>query len=427
MKTSLRLKNVNIIHHNGKIEVAKDIAIDNGIIQSISATGTGEGIDCSGLYVTPGLVNLHAHSPMNIFKGIAEDVHIDDWFNKELFPYESKLTADEAYWGTMLAIAEMINNGVTSFADHYFFSQAIYAAVDKSGIRADIATTLFGMSPNFEEELASATAFIAHNKDNNSRIKLRFGPHAPYTCPPNTLTKIVASAKALDVGIHIHLSETKTQVDNSYNASHCSPFEFLNDCGGFEVPVIIGHGLWVEHTDLPLLQDKNVYFAVCPKTYMKLAMGSGRIWDIHHKINMSFGTDGAASSNSVSPIEQARLFALHGKMAGSAEDFRIEYLWQQLMKGHEALAFNTGKVEVGYDADLLVWDLNKVNTAPIYHPLTSIIYSSDASNIKHSLVQGQFVKYDGMVKLDLEEIICNVKSIQADILKRGKGEKKINY
>ncbi|MGL4220351.1 MAG: amidohydrolase family protein, partial [Shewanella sp.] len=297
----------------------------------------------------------------------------------------------------------------------------------KSGIRADIATTLFGMSPNFDDELAAATEFIKTNKDKNSRIKLRFGPHAPYTCPPDTLSKMVASAKALDVGIHIHLSETQTQVDNSYAASQCTPFEVLNACAGFDVPVIVGHGLWVEHQDLSMLQDKNVYFALCPKTYMKLAMGAGRLWDVHHEIQFSFGTDGAASSNSVNPIEQARLFGLYGKMIGSAADFTIEYLWQKLMADHEALDFNTGKVEVGFDADLLLWDLDKVNTAPVYHPLTSILYSSDASNIKHSLIQGEFVKYDGKIKLDVDDIITKVKAIQRDILKRGKGETKVNY
>lgn len=427
MKKDLTLRNASIIHHDGKVENNKDIHIEDGRIKAIVEAEVGEGVDCTGLYITPGLVNLHAHSPMNIFKGIAEDVNIDDWFNKEIFPYESKLEGKDVYWGTMIAIAEMLNSGVTAFADHYFFSDVIYDAVEKSGIRADIATTLFGISPSFNDDLNAASDFIEKNKDKNSRINLRFGPHAPYTCPDETIISTVEKAKELGVGIHVHISETKEQVENSYKDSNRSPFKVLNDCRAFEVPVIVGHGLWIEEEDLNYIKDKNVNFAVCPKTYMKLAMGAGKLWELVERLPISFGTDGAASSNTLNPIEQARLFGLYGKMNGIAEEFTIEFLWKSLMKGHEALGFNTGKVGVGYDADLLVWDLNKVNTSPVYSPLTSILYSSDSSNIKHSLIQGSFVKYDNNVNLDLSEIIKNVKEIQEDILKRGKGEKKINY
>lgn len=424
------LKNGNIIYEDGRIEKRINIYIHNGKIEKIGDIDSElkcEIYDCTGLYITPGLVNLHAHSPMNIFKGIAEDVNINDWFNREIFPYESKLDGIDVYWGSMLAIAEMLDNGVTSFADHYFFADRICDAVLDSGIRADIAPTVFGIGEGFENQLDEVSRLIEEKKSADSRLKLRMGPHAPYTCPGDKLKIIVDRAKELGVGIHIHVSETIDQVEESVKHYGKTPFEILYDAGGFEVPAIIAHGLWILDGDLKYI-SRNSYFAACPKTYMKLSMGRGNIWSIFDKIPLCFGTDGAASSNTLSPLEQARLFALSGKfIADSAEKFVLEEIWKCLMRGHEALGFNTGKIAEGYDADLLVWDLNRINTAPAYNPLAAIIYSADSTNILHSMVEGKFVKKDGKVELNITEILDKVKKSQQGILERGKGKTSVNY
>ncbi len=427
------LKNSKIIDENGELLENVNIYIYRGKIQKISKCNEFEDndgyetVDCKDFYITPGFVNLHTHSPMNILKGIAEDVSINDWFNDRIFPYESKLQPQDVYWGTVLASVEMINNGVTAFADHYFNEESVYKAVEDIGIRADIAPTIFGLSDDYKDQLKNAESFIEKYKGKNSRINLRLGPHAPYTCPGEILTEIIDSAKRLGVGIHLHVSETREQVEDSIKLLGKTPIEVLYESGGFDVDVIIAHGLWTTKEDLNFINE-NATYAFCPKTYMKLSMGNGNIYSLKNHLNYSFGTDGAASSNTLNPLEQARLFALNGKfIMGNATDFETTDIWKSLMNGHRALKFNTGKIEEGYEADLLIWDLNMVNTFPVYNPLTSIIYSSNADNIKYTMVQGEFLKYDGKLKADVPAILKKVKEIQTNILQRGKGHSKVKY
>lgn len=431
MKSSIvLLKNGNVIHEDGKIEYNVDIYISEGKIKEVGKgiePGAYEVIDCKGMYVTPGFVNLHTHSPMNIMKGIAEDISIENWFNEKIFPYESMLEEDDVYWGAVIAATEMINNGVTAFADHYFSQESVYRAVEDTGIRADIAPTIFGLAADYDEQLKRAVDFVKKYSDKNPRIKLRLGPHAPYTCPGHKLKKIVDAAKNLGVGIHIHVSETAEQVEESIKSIGKTPMEVLFESGGFDLDIIVAHGLWTTKEDLKYT-NKNTFFAFCPKTYMKLSMGKGNIYELKDELNYSFGTDGAASSNTLNPLEQARLFALNGKfICGDATDFNNAEIWKSLMNGHNALKFNTGKVAEGYDADLLIWDLNITNTYPVYNPLSSIVYSSDASNIKYTMVQGEFLKYDGKLKKDMSAVMKKVGEIQTKILARGKGKSKVDY
>lgn len=431
MKTKkILLKNGNIIYENGKLERNQNIYINSGYIERISkeiAHDYYEIIDCTDMYITPGFVNLHAHSPMNIMKGIAEDISIENWFNEKIFPYESKLEAEDVYWGTVIAAQEMINNGVTAFADHYFSHESVYKAVEDAGIRGDIAPTIFGLAPDYVQQLKGVVDFVEKYEGKNSRIKLRLGPHAPYTCPGEKLKEIIDLAKKLGVGIHIHVSETLDQVSESIKLTGKTPIQILCESGGLDVDAIIAHGLWTTKDDLKFITEK-AFFAFCPKTYMKLSMGNGNIYELKNEINYSFGTDGAASSNTLSPLEQARLFALNGKfIGGDATDFKTVEIWKSLMDGHKALKFKTGKIAEGYEADLLIWDLNMVNTYPVYDPLTSIIYSSESSNIKYTMVQGEFLKYNGKLKADMVSIVNRVSEIQSKILERGKGKSKVNY
>ncbi len=428
------LRNANIINNDCSIDKNKDIYIEDGKINKVINSRNNalisddyELIDCSEYYVSPSFVNLHSHAAMNIFKGIAEDVTIDDWFNKEIFPYESKLSENDVYYGVKLAVIEMLDNGVTAFADHYFCQDSVLQAVLDCKIRADIAPTVFGLAPDYKDQLESAKEFIIKNKNISNRVKLRLGPHAPYTCPRPILDEIVTVAKELKVGIHIHVSETKEQVENSYKESSKSPFKILQESGALDIDAIIAHGLWVEDDDLQYLNDKT-FFAFCPKTYMKLAMGKGNIYRLKDKINYSFGTDGAASSNTLSPLEQARLFALNGKLLeDNSEEFVIKEIWKHLMNAHNALSFKTGKIEMGYDADLIIWNLKKSNTYPVYNPVNSIIYSSNSSNILYTMVEGEFLKYDGKLMINENEIFNKISEIQKSILERGKGNKIVEY
>lgn len=423
-------KNANLINELGDVFTGMDMLIADGKIAQIGENLVCENaqvIDCTDKFITPGFASMHNHSPMNIFKGIAEDVHIDDWFNKELWPYESKMQDEDIYWGAKLACAEMINNGITAFADHYFKGHLIAQACEETGIKGDIAWTIFGFGGDCKEELALAAEFC---KDyaNNPLVNPRMGPHSPYMCSVDVLKEIIEKAKELGVGIHLHVSETKAQVDASKELHNGkTPFEVVNMAGGFSLPCIIGHGLWIEEGDLKYINE-NTVFAVSPKTYTKLGMGDGGLWKYRKQINIAAGNDGSASSNSIDVLEQIRMFALLGKWYDNAEDFTLKEMWQYLMAGHKYLNFNSGKLAEGYSADLNIFDLNTVSAAPVYNPLAAIIYSAvPAVSITDVMINGKFVKKDGKLAFDEKEIIKNASACAKEIYARGRGETKLYF
>lgn len=429
------LWDASYIDTDGNLQNHKNIEITDGVITAINDYVDGmalpeaeESICCNEFMVTPGFVNMHAHAAMNIFKGIAEDASADAWFNEYIWPYESKMTDEDVYLGTKLAIAEMVSHGVTSFADHYFCEEHVLRAVHETGIRADIAPTIFGTAGNLSERLTEVGDLVDKYRDLDSRVHVRFGPHSPYTCPEPYLSEIVKAAKAHKSGVHLHISETKEQVQQSMAALGKTPFQVSYEAGCFDVNCLVAHGLWVEDEDLEYLSD-DTWFGFCGKTYMKLAMGNGGIYRNKEKLNFSFGTDGAASSNTLDILEQARMFSLIGKyICDDPTTYETSFIWKHLMDGHRALGFNTGKVEVGVEADLVVWDLKKINTFPVYNPLTALLYSADAENARYTMVKGKFLKYDGKLTCVKEaELLEEVKVAHAKLLKRGKGKAIVFY
>lgn len=434
-KLDTLLWNASLIDGDGNVVSHKNIEIVDGVIAAINDYVDGaalpeaeESICCKDYVVTPGFVNMHAHAAMNIFKGIAEDVSDEAWFNECIWPYESKMTEEDVYLGTKLAIAEMASHGVTSFADHYFSEAHVLKAVHETGIRADIAPTIFGTAGNLSERLTEVADLIDKYKGLNSRIHVRFGPHSPYTCPEPYLSEIVKAAKAHDAGVHLHISETKTQVEQSLAATGKTPFQVSYEAGCFDTHCLVAHGLWITDEDVKYL-GKDTWFGFCGKTYMKLAMGNGGIYRNKDKMNFSFGTDGAASSNTLDILEQARYFSMIGKyICDDPTTYEASYVWKHLMDGHRALGFNTGKVEAGFEADLVVWDLKKVNTFPVYSPITALLYSADAANVKYTMVGGSFLKYDGKLTcVNEDELLEDVRAAHEKLMKRGKGKAIVVY
>lgn len=427
---AILLKNCNIIDEMGAISAGKDILIENGAIAAVGRGLSPEGpieetVDCSALFVTPGFAVLHAHSPMHILRGLAEDVTASDWFNKEIWPYESKIQPEDIYWGSRLCCAEMLDHGVTVFADHYFHGEQIARAAKETGIRADIAGTVFAPDGDVEPEAAPVRELMDQYRD-DPMVHVRFGPHSPYICSPQVLEKLVAMAREAGGGIHLHVSETEEQVAESYRKHGASPFAVAAKAGCFTVPCIVAHGLWMEEKDLELLAP-DTYIAVCPKTYMKLGSGMGRIWEYWKRVNLCVGTDGAASSNSVDALEQARLFALLGKLYDKAEDYRLGDVWRVLMRGHEALGFGSGRIAPGAAADLNIWDLNTPDTAPLYNPLAAILYSAGSRNIRHTLVAGEFAKRDGKLLCGTADALENAARCAGEITRRGKGVSRLYF
>lgn len=415
------IRHQNVYIRDGKIIKIADKDLDRGL------TRPEEIIECGNYYVSPGLANLHVHTAMNIFKGIAEDVTADAWFNEKIWPYESKMTDEDVYIGTLLGIAEMLNNGVTVFADHYFGEEQVLKAVKETGIRGDLAPTVFGAAPDFPERLEQVSRFISAHREDSGRVAFHMGPHADYTCPGDSLGKIIDAAKALALPVHLHIAEEQGQVERSKAETGLTPFGVLQRAGGFDCKVLIAHGLWIGEEDLPFLKE-DTWFAFCPKTYMKLASGRGGFFDHCKKLNYGFGTDGAASSNTLNPVEQARLFGLLGKYQDlNSAAYTAAEIWQHLMAGHKAFPFGSGRLAEGAPADLVIWDLRQLDTFPFYDPISGILYSSNSQNVKYTMVDGEFLKYDGRLKTDTKGLIEEAVRRQKALLARGRGKAEITY
>lgn len=472
MPGNVLLVNAKVIGRDGSLQGPVDMLIESGVIKSVLPSKTDLGIgaraydqateirDCRGCFISPGLVNLHTHSPMTILRGIAEDVSVEDWFNAKIWPFESTLTPGDIRIGAMLAIYEMLDYGVTTFCDHYFFSEEIASAAMEAGIRADIAPTIFGMAPDWQEALDNASLLIdSTNRNENGRVRMRIGPHAPYTCPEVVLEACAGRAEELGVGVHIHVSETEKQVQESILQYGKTPFLRLKQAGLLEIPCIIAHGIWVQEQELGLL-GKDSVFAVAPKTYLKLSSGFGNLyrfqWESINgesisstpagqtagsqtrknlsrkgagKLRVGIGTDGAASSNTLNPLEQARLYGLLAKdCLGDAGVYPLQVIWQMLMEGHNALGQNTGEIAPGYQADLVVWDLCMAHTWPVYDPLAAIIYSADARNVRDVLVGGDFKKKDGKVLVYDDRLLFDeANRIKERLVSRGAGTARVRY
>lgn len=427
----LLLKGATLIDEQAQIISGKDILVEDGKIAKIAPNLESlacEVLDCTGKFITCGFTLLHAHSPMHIFRGLAEDVNIDDWFNKEIFPYESKMTDEDVYWGARLCMAEMLENGVTAFADHYFAAEQIAQAALDSGICIDLAPTIFGFDGDVSKDI-EATNTLIEKYNGSGRVHVRFGPHSAYLCNESVLEQLVDAAKKAHVGIHLHVSETAEQVEQHYAKYGVSPFDTLKKVGGFDLPCIVAHGLYANKSDIEEINSNdNITVAVCPKTYAKLGMGAGSLWSDYDYTKLAIGADGAASSNSVDALEQAQLFALLGKWNNRAEDFTLANIWKMLMNGHKALGFHSGKLAEGYAADLNIWELNTPATAPLYNPLAAMIYSANAkNNIVHTLVGGEFVKRNGNLCMNVQELLENANRCAQDITIKGKGQSRLLF
>ncbi|HHY12224.1 MAG TPA: amidohydrolase family protein [Firmicutes bacterium] len=398
---------------------------------------TIEAVDCQGCLVSPGLVNLHTHSPMAIFRGIAEDVNVEDWFNVRIWPFESSLTPEDIRIGSMLAISEMLDCGVTAFFDHYFLSEEIAGVAMEAGMRADIAPTIFGMGPRWQESLDEASLLIerANQGAYGNRVRMRMGPHAPYTCTQDVLEACAKRAGELGVGVHIHVSETEKQVHDSIAQYGKTPFERLHEAGLLDIPCIIAHGIWILEQELELL-GPDLVFAVAPKTYLKLASGFGNLYRFQLSggpasgmLQVGIGTDGAASSNTLNPLEQARLYGLLAKnYLADATVYGLKMVWNMLMEGHSALGQNTGDIASGFEADLVVWDFRTPHTWPVYDPLAALIYSAGAGNVRDVLIGGEFKKKAGKVRVFEDTCVFDeAERVKSRLLARGAGRARVKY
>ncbi len=392
----------NRIAYVGKDEIAGDLEID-----------------ASGKFVLPGLFNAHTHLAMTLFRGYAEDMPLMDWLEKKIWRVERKLTPKDVYWGSMLGILEMIKTGTTAFSDLYIHMDEVAKAVGETGIRAVLC---YGMADRGDEEKAErelriGTEFIK-NWDNafNGRIKAIYGPHAPYTCTPEFLKRVKEEANRIGTLVHIHVSETKREVEEIRRRYGKTPVRLLNEIGFLDDKTVIAHGIWLDDVELRILKERGVSVAHCPVSNLKLASGIARVKDmLEIGINVCLGTDGAASNNTYNLFEEIKLTSLLQKVVtGRADALHAKDVLEMATKnGYRAYKIEGGELRKGKLADIILLERDRFNYCPVYDPLHSIVYASYGCEVSHVIVDGELILEDRIVlTMDEDKVLRKVESLK---------------
>ncbi len=405
---------------NAEIISAKDtgkyyIGIEDNLIKTISKElpqgyEGAEVIDADGKIAVPGMVNTHTHAAMTLLRSYADDMVLMDWLQNKIWPAEDGLTADDIYWGTMLSIAEMLKSGTTCFADMYFSMDRVADAVAETGIRAALSRGLTGFSDeNFAKLEENAALFKERHNSCNGRIRVMLGPHAPYTCSMDYLKKVVAKAQELGSEIHMHLAETRGEVDDCIKEHGMSPIKLMDSIGMFECGTLAAHCVHVDEEDMALMAAKHVRVAHNPQSNLKLASGIAPVPAmLKHGITVGLGTDGTSSNNNLDMLEECRLAAmLHKNMTGDPQILpAAEALALATSEGAKALGFkNLGKIEAGQIADIVLYDMDKPYWHPRHDRTSLFVYAASAGDADTVIIDGKVLMQNGkLLNMDLEKI-----------------------
>jgi len=399
----------------------QDIAIEGSLIKEIAGTGIikisaeTEVVEANGLLAIPGLINTHAHVPMVLLRSLAEDVTIESWFNDYIWPMESNLTAEDVYWGAMLGIAEMIENGVTCVADHYFYMDEVAKAVEKSGMRANLVWAVFGHEG--EKKLDETAAFIDRWQGGaDGRITTWFGPHSPYTCDPDYLALTAKKAKEKGVGIHIHVSETENQVKLALKEYGKTPVQICKDTGVMDVPTIFAHCRAPKESDFPLLAEAGTGIGQAPKTYLKHGETIAPVDKyFEHGIPIGLATDGAVSNSTMDIFEQMGLLGMAAKFKMDDPTFLpVEQLMDIAFRSSAKvmrLEDQIGELKAGMKADIALLKQDGVHMTPRTNVLAALAYISRGSDVDTVLCDGKvLMRNRQLLTIDKERVRTEVQN-----------------
>lgn len=416
------IKNIaGIYSPNFKTEEEKFVVIENKIIKKIDAMSKIKEIknydyliDARGKIMLPGFINTHTHAAMTLMRGYADDMPLNKWLENKIWPFESKINAEDIYWGSSLAILEMIKTGTTTFADMYFAMDRVADIVEESGIRAVLAAGLIEANDG-EKGLTEALDFaLKYDQKADNRITTMLAPHAPYTCSKNYLIKIKELAAKNKLGVHIHLSESKKEINDFLKAHNKSPIEFLADFNFFDNHILAAHCVHLVEGDLKILKTNQINVAHNPMSNAKLANGIAPITKyLKNNINVALGTDGVSSNNSLDMLKEAKMASYLQKI--KTEDptaiDTTEILKLLTLNGAEALNLaNLGRIKEGYKADLLLIDVqNDSFYTPHHNNLSNLFYAADSRSIDTVIIDGAIVMENKELKtLDQEKIYYEV-------------------
>jgi 5-methylthioadenosine/S-adenosylhomocysteine deaminase len=408
------------------------VAIRSGQILALGETPfllsryhAGKVIDANGGIVMPGLINAHTHAAMTCFRGIADDMDVLNWLNNYIFPAETRNVNPElAYWGSLLACAEMIKSGTTTFCDMYIFEDETACAAKEAGMRCLIGEVLFDFpsanSKTPEEGLAYTRRLIRKWAD-DPLVNIVVEPHALYTCSQSLLQQAKDLAREHDLPLAMHLLESKEEINLLDEKLGMKATHYLRDMGLLAPSFIAFHGVYLDDEDMTIFADYGCKVVHNPGSNMKLASGIAPAAEmIRRGIPVALGTDGAASNNNLDMFQELDSAAKLGKLACldptamSAETV----LRMATCRGATVLGMEdrTGSLKPGMQADLILIDSNKPHLTPMYHANSHLVYAANGSDVDTVLIHGKIVmEKRRLTTINEERIMAEVRRIAGRI------------
>lgn len=427
------LKNILAILPNGEKDEVEEtsIYIEGNKIAAIGEEPFGfqtdKVIDGTDKLVIPGLINCHTHSYMAFMRNVADDLSFMDWLFGTIDPIEQKMTDEDTYWGACLAIIEMMKSGTTCFNDMQMNIHQTTRAVRESGMRAVICRGLIGSGNDEAGQIRLKQAYEERDAARDcDRLTFALGPHAPYTCDEGFMRIVSEEAKKNHMRIHVHLSESVSEIEQIREKYGCTPIEMADRNGLFDVPAIAAHCVQIMNRDIDILKAKEVSVVTNPASNMKLGNGFAPVDQMLEKgINVCLGTDGAASNNSLNMFHELSLLTLIHKgvnrtpqCVSAREGFRIATI-----NGARALGLEKeiGSIEAGKKADLAILNLNVPSLTPRNNLIAGLSYSANGSEVETVIIDGKITMEDRKILTMDEDLVY--KKVNEIITRMGLDEK----
>lgn len=354
-----------------------------------------EEIDCEGNLLIPGFIDAHTHSPMTCFRSLADDLPLEEWLTKQIFPKEALLCEEDMYWFTKLAILEYLTSGITSIFDMYFAVDAVARACREYGYRL---TMCGAVNDNCQSVCIMEELYDRYNKPGDEMVRYRLGFHAQYTTSDQMIRQIASLSQKKAAPVYMHLSETEEEVRQCRKKWHMSPVQYLDSCGIFEYGGAGFHCVTVDEQDIDIMKRKKVGVITCPASNLKLASGIAPIARLQkEKINIAIGTDGPASNNALDMFREMYLTSALSKVktGNAAETKAAEVFRMATVNAARMLELgDLGELRAGANADVVMIDLNQPNMQPVNHMVDNLVYSGNKQNVKLTMVNGKILYYD---------------------------------
>lgn len=431
----LLVENGLILTMNPELEVLEGgaVAVNNGLILEVGPThllqrrySASRVLDATGCAVLPGLINAHTHAPMTIFRGLADDLPLMEWLENYIFPVEAHLRKEWVRLGALLACAEMLLSGTTTFCDMYLFEEEVARAAKEAGIRALVGEVLYDFpSPNYGpiEQGFKYTQELIERWQGDNLVKVAVEPHAPFTCSPELFKKARKLADTYQVPLITHVSETRQELERIQEMYGRNPVVHLRELGVLEGPTILDHAVWVDEKDIEILKQYAVGVVHNPESNMKLASGVAPVQKmLRAGLPVGLGTDGAASNNDLDLFREMDAAAkLHKVFSGDPAAMEAStVLRMATILGAKALGLDelVGSLEPGKRADFILVNLEGVHLLPRHNVISHLVYAARGSDVKSVVVDGQVVVEQGeLTQLDLQNILQSVGDISREIRK----------